>query len=212
MPNDVCRSYRPVSTNKTILYSINREEGKVDMANGLTRRTFVKTIGGSVAAGTGVCGTGVSSSEPDHGKPIEYEAGKNTHENVIFACSGGFSNVALITSLASLEAVRELGIEKAAIGCLAGLPNNNVPMVSVLAKAARNVVTVDGCPNQCARKVVEASGLKVSRGIIVSRDAKVEKHTFRTDVGGNAKPVMEYIRDDDVSKAKTVIVRAINEC
>ncbi len=181
------------------------------MASGLARRTFVKAIAGSVAAGAAMCETGARSSESDPGTMVEYEAGKNTHENVIFACSGGFSNVALITSLASLEAVKELGIEKAAIGCLAGLPNNNVPMVSVLAKAARKVVTVDGCPNQCARKIVEASGLKVSQGIVVSRDVKVEKHTFRADIGGNAKPVTEYIRDGDVAKAKALIVRAVTE-
>ena len=161
------------------------------MASALTRRTFVKAMGGTVAAGAALSETGASSSESDRRKPIDYEAGKNTHENVIFPCSGGFSNVALITSLASLEAVKELGIEKAAIGCLAGLPGNNAPMVHVLANAARKVLTVDGCPNQCARKVVEASGLKVSRSIVVSRDANVEKHTFRADVGGNAKPVME---------------------
>jgi len=137
--------------------------------------------------------------------------GKNTHENVVFPCSGGFSNVALISSLASLEAVKELGIEKVAIGCLAGLPNNNVPMVSVLARAARKVLTVDGCPNQCARKIVEAAGLKIARSIVVSEDAHVAKHTFRTDVGGNAKPVMEYLRDEDVRRTKQLIVDAIHD-
>lgn len=181
------------------------------MASGWTRRTFVKAIGSSVAAGAVLCETGVSSSESGQGKPVEYEAGKSTHENVIFACSGGFSNVALISSLASLEAVKELGLEKAVIGCLAGLPNHSVPLAFALANAARRVVTVDGCPNECARKIVEASGLKVSRSIVVSRDAKVEKHTFRADIGGNVKPVMEYIRDDDVAKAKALILSAVNE-
>jgi len=58
------------------------------MASGLTRRTFVKAMGGSVVAGTALCETGAPSSESDPGTPVEYEAGKNTHENVIFAWGG----------------------------------------------------------------------------------------------------------------------------
>jgi uncharacterized metal-binding protein len=181
------------------------------MTENVTRRTFVKAVSTAVAVGTGLNAANAASPEPAQAASVRYEAGKNTHENVVFPCSGGFSNVALISSLASLEAVKELGIEKVAIGCLAGLPNNNVPMVSVLARAARKVLTVDGCPNQCARKIVEAAGLKIARSIVVSEDAHVAKHTFRTDVGGNAKPVMEYLRDEDVRRTKQLIVDAIHD-
>ena len=199
-----------VSANDTILHSINQER-KANMADDLTRRTFVKAVGTAVAAGSGLCTATAAPPEPTQAKSVEWEAGKNTHENVIFACSGGFSNVALISSLASLEAVKQLGIDKVAIGCLGGLPYNNVPMVSVLANAARKVLAVDGCPNQCARKIVEAAAIKVSHSIIVSRDANVEKHTFRTDVGGDVKPVMGCIRDEDVKRATQLIVDAISE-
>ena len=54
------------------------------------------------------------------------EAGRNTHENVIYACFGGFSNTGITAALASIEAVKELGLGKAAIGCLAGLPTESV--------------------------------------------------------------------------------------
>jgi len=87
----------------------------------------------------------------------------------------------------------------------------DVPTVADLARAARKVLTVDGCHNQCVRKIVEAAGIKISRGIVVSRDANVEKHTFRSDVGGNAKPVMEYIHDADVDRTKKLIVNAVRE-
>lgn len=181
------------------------------MASEVTRRTFVGALGTALAAGVTGHADGGEPAPASPSKAVRLEAGKNTHENVVFACSGGFSNVALITHLASLEAVKELGIDKVVIGCLAGLPNGNVPLVAVLAKASRRVVTVDGCPNQCARKIVEAAGLKTSRNIVLSRDANVEKHTFHADVGGNAKAVMEYIRGEDVKRAKKLIVDAINE-
>jgi len=45
-----------------------------------------------------------------------------THENIIFTCFGGFSNTGITAALASMEAVKELGLDKACIGCLAALP------------------------------------------------------------------------------------------
>lgn len=43
---------------------------------------------------------------------MKFEAGKNTHENVIFSCFGGFSNTGIVSALASLEAVKELELKK----------------------------------------------------------------------------------------------------
>ncbi len=54
----------------------------------------------------------------------QLKAGVNTHENVIFTCYGGASNTGITSGLAALEAVKELGLKKAAIMCLAGLPTN----------------------------------------------------------------------------------------
>ncbi len=49
----------------------------------------------------------------------EWQEGMPTHENVIFSCFGGFSNTGITSGLACLEAVKELGLEKVAIGLLA---------------------------------------------------------------------------------------------
>jgi len=46
----------------------------------------------------------------------QFQAGVNTHENVIFSCYGGESNTGITSALASLEAVKELGLQKAAGG------------------------------------------------------------------------------------------------
>ncbi len=81
----------------------------------------------------------------------QLKTGINTHENVIFACSGGFSNTGLTTILASMEAVREMGLKKAAIGRLGALPLKSESVPKKVG-AAYKVVTVDGCPIECARK------------------------------------------------------------
>jgi len=47
-----------------------------------------------------------------------WEEGMKTHENIIFSCYGGMSNTGITSALACLEAVKELGLEKVAIGCL----------------------------------------------------------------------------------------------
>ena len=70
------------------------------------------------------------------------------------------SNTGTTSALACLEAVKELGLEKVATGCLAGLPLGVKPVVCKT-NAAKKVITVDGCPFECAKKTVEQSGFKL---------------------------------------------------
>jgi len=49
----------------------------------------------------------------------QFQVGVNTHENVIFSCFGGASNTGITSALASLEAVKELGL-----GSLSRLKNS----------------------------------------------------------------------------------------
>jgi uncharacterized metal-binding protein len=76
-----------------------------------------------------------------------WEEGMKMHENVIFSCYGRLSNTGITSALACLEAVKELGLEKVAIGCLAGLPLGVKPVVGKT-RAAKKVITVDGCSLQ----------------------------------------------------------------
>ena len=93
--------------------------------------------------------------------------------------------------------------------CLAGLPTN---VKSVLGKtqAAKRIVTVDGCPFECARKIVEEAGFKPT-SIVLTRDIDMKKKGFSEDIGKEIRGVMEYISDDDVKKAKELIVKTIQE-
>ncbi|MGC8817478.1 MAG: putative zinc-binding protein [Candidatus Hadarchaeum sp.] len=113
---------------------------------------------------------------------MKWEAGRNTHENIIYVCFGGLSNTGITAALAALEAVQELGLKKVAIGCLAGLPTNVAP-VHGKTKAAGKIVTVDGCPFECSKKVVEAAGFRVNKNIVLTKDIGMKKRrSTRTSV------------------------------
>ena len=146
------------------------------------------------------------------GGPImpEWKEGMPTHENIIFTCFGGLSNTGIAAALASIEVVKELGLDKVAIGCLAGLPVG-VPPVYGKTKAAKKIITVDGCPMECSRKVVEDAGFKVTKSFVLARDIGMKKKALHEDIGGNLKPVMEYVSQEDVEKAKKLIVESLKE-
>jgi uncharacterized metal-binding protein len=109
-----------------------------------------------------------------------------------------------------MEAVKELGLEKVAIGCLGALPLGVKPVIGKT-RAAKRVITVDGCPFECARKTAEQSGFTPTTSIVLVRDIGMKKKALHEDIGGNVKTLMEYISDDDVQKAKELIVKAVME-
>lgn len=139
-----------------------------------------------------------------------WEEGVKTHENVIFSCYGGFSNTGIASSIACLEAVKELGLEKVAIGCLGALPLGVKPVIGKT-KAAKKVVTVDGCPFECARKTLEQSGFTPTKSIVLVRDIGMKKKALHEDIGENAKGVMGYIDNDEVKRAKELIIKTLIE-
>ena len=138
-----------------------------------------------------------------------WKEGIPTHENVIFTCFGGFSNTGIVAALASMEAVKELGLDKVCIGCLAALPTK-VASVYAKTKAAKKIITVDGCPQECSRKVVQNAGLEISKSFVLSQDIEMEKKPLSADIGGDLKPVMEYISEENVEKTRRLILEAIN--
>ena len=141
---------------------------------------------------------------------IQWQAGVNTHENVIFSCFGGAANTGITSALACLEAVKELGLEKAAIMCLGGLPTKVGPVLGKTG-AAKKIITVDGCPFECARKIVEQAGFKPATSIVLTRDIGMSKRGFSEDIGKDVKPIMEYVSAEEVQRTKDLIVKSILE-
>jgi len=141
---------------------------------------------------------------------MQWQAGVNTHENVIFSCFGGAANTGITSALASMEAVKELGLEKAAIMCLGGLPTKVGPVLGKTG-AAKKIITVDGCPFECSRKIVEQAGFKPAKSIVLTRDIGMRKRGFSEDIGKDVKPIMEYVSAEEVRRAKDLIVKSILE-
>jgi uncharacterized metal-binding protein len=139
----------------------------------------------------------------------EWREGMPTHENILFSCFGGLSNTGITSALACLEVVKELGLEKVAIGCLPSVPLNVKPVIGK-SKAAKKVITVDGCPFECARKIIEAAGFKITKSIVLIRDIGMRKIALHIDIGKNLG-VKKYVSKDDVRKAKELIVQSIME-
>jgi len=48
-----------------------------------------------------------------------------------------------------------------------------------------------------------------SKSFVLARDIGMKKKPLHKDIGRNLKPVMEYISEEDVKKAKKLIVKAI---
>ncbi|MEM2865850.1 MAG: putative zinc-binding protein [Candidatus Hadarchaeales archaeon] len=142
-------------------------------------------------------------------KEGEWQEGMPTHENILFSCFGGLSNTGLTSALACLEVVKELGLEKVAIGCLPSVPLGVKPVLGK-AKAAKKIITVDGCPFECARKTIEAAGFKITKSIVLARDIGMKKVALHTDID-KGLGVEKYISQEDIKKAKELIIKAIME-
>lgn len=125
---------------------------------------------------------------------------------VIYPCFGGFSNTGYATALASMEALKEVGLERACIGCLGGHPTK-VELVYTNTQKAKKIITVDGCPKECAKKLVEDAGFTVTESILLARDIGMTKKSLFE--GADEQSIMEHINDEDVQKAKDIIVQKI---
>lgn len=113
---------------------------------------------------------------------------------MLFACSGGGSNVGQIANNAALEMTKE---GKAKMYCLAGL-GGHVPGIIEAAKQAKKIIVIDGCPILCAKKIVEHAGLKVDELIVVT-DENIEK-----------TPGVFDIKEEEIVKIKSLIESKIN--
>ena len=117
-------------------------------------------------------------------------------QNALFVCFGCLSNVGTLTGLAGLEAVKQAGPGKAGIFCLGGLATE-AQMVLDKTRAAKRIITVDGCPLNCARKIVERAGFTLDRVINLVQDCGLKKG-----------PPLEY-GDEDLQVAVDAILGAV---
>ena len=87
--------------------------------------------------------------------------------------------------------------------------STKVPPVIGKTKVAKKVITVDGCPMECSRKVVELAGFNIAKSIVLVRDIGMKKKALHEDIGKDLKPVMQYVSGEDVKKTKELIIKAV---
>jgi len=117
-------------------------------------------------------------------------------DNALFVCFGGMSNVGTLTGLAGMEAVKRAGPGKAAIFCLGGLPTGAPTVLEKTSKVGR-IIVVDGCPLNCARKIVEQAGFHPDATITLVDDCGIKKG-----------PPTQYTADD-LETAVAAILAAV---
>ncbi len=130
------------------------------------------------------------------------------HQVFLLVCFGGMSNTGYLTGLAAMEAVKRVGLRKAGIACLAGVPSGT-PSVMNRLRNANAVITVDGCATQCSRKIAEAAGLPITKSITLASDCGITKVPFRGHL--DVKDQLDLVPEEDLEKATEVIVAAIEE-
>lgn len=119
-----------------------------------------------------------------------------TSQTALFVCFGCLSNVGALTGLAGLEVVRRLGLERVNIFCLGGLATEAPPVLEKT-RAAERIITVDGCPMNCARKIVERAGFTPDRAINLVKDCGLKKG-----------PPLDY-SNEDLQTAESAILAAV---
>lgn len=113
-------------------------------------------------------------------------------KNALFVCFGGMSNVGTLTGLGGLAAIRRAEPGEAGIFCLGGLPTA-APSVMDKTSAAQRIITVDGCPLNCSRKIVEQAGFTPARSINLVEDCGIKKGPPTDYTESNVQTVAEAI-------------------
>ena len=107
---------------------------------------------------------------------------------LVYACSGASS----AAQMANHIAVKLDRLKVAEMSCIAGVGGDVKPLVKT-ALSGRPIIALDGCPLQCAAKILARHGLKADKHLDLSElGVKKRKHSlygdhFRDDIVGEAK-------------------------
>jgi uncharacterized metal-binding protein len=125
----------------------------------------------------------------------------STPEIGLVACNSGASNTGHLTGLAALEVVKKFGSEKVGICSLPALANN-IPRQTMLVKKIKHLIVIDGCRNECARKILNTLGIKYEKYLNLEYDLQINKQgPFTT---------LQY-SEEDVEKVSSAIIKKIQE-
>lgn len=92
----------------------------------------------------------------------------------LFACFSGGSNTGSLTGMAALEVVRRLGSEVVGI-CSLPAVLNGIPRQVALVRRIKKLIVIDGCHNECAKRLLESTGMSPSGYLNLEEDLGIIK-------------------------------------
>jgi uncharacterized metal-binding protein len=92
----------------------------------------------------------------------------------ILACFSGASNSGLLTGLAALNILKELGEDVVGICSLPSL-SNRVERQIAITKRLKHLMVIDGCHNSCSKKIADELGLKYDAYINLETSLGIKK-------------------------------------
>jgi uncharacterized metal-binding protein len=98
---------------------------------------------------------------------------KTNIEVGLIVCNSGASNSGMIAGKASLKVVKNLE-DWVSICSLPALANN-VPRQIHLVKSLKHLIVIDGCHQQCAKKIADKLGLRYDAYVNLEYDLGIEK-------------------------------------
>ncbi len=119
----------------------------------------------------------------------------------LVACNSGASNTGYLTGLAALEVVKKFGSDKVGICSLPALANN-IPRQTALVKKIEHLIVIDGCRNECARKILNTLGIKYEKYLNLEYDLQITKLGPFTTLNYSG---------EDVEKVSSAIIKRIQE-
>jgi len=92
----------------------------------------------------------------------------------ILACFSGASNSGLLTGLAALNILKELGEDIVGICSLPSL-STRVERQIATTKRLKHLLVIDGCHNSCSKKIADGLGLKYNAYINLETSLGIKK-------------------------------------
>ncbi len=92
----------------------------------------------------------------------------------IFYCGGAMSSAGELTSVVAFDVMQQLGPREVGMGCIAALAAG-VPKHFRTMQSLEKVLVIDGCPNACARRLVEKAGARMDGYVNLGKDLGIKK-------------------------------------
>ncbi len=120
----------------------------------------------------------------------------------LIVCNSGASNSGHLTGIVAFEIIKKFGEGRVGICSLPALANG-VPRQILLVKKIPHIIVIDGCRNECSKKILERIGIEYERYINLENDFGYKKSGPFTTFGYS---------ENDVKKISLNIIKIIESC